>query len=141
MALLFELKQKLSQGFLGAWKRYPNKNGKVPAQRAWNKKVTAPEIEAKVHGALDWQIPYWQTLDWYHPPMFATYLNQERWEDEPPTTTVNRPTAKVTPIKPLPTMAEQQLDARNRIRSLIATGMDPEEAKQQIYREMGWIKE
>lgn len=135
MALLFELKQKLSQGFSVLWTRYPNKNGKKDAEKAFGQVVTTPEIEAEVHGALDWQIPYWQTMDWYSPPYLATYLRKERFRDERPTPTPSRTTAK-----PPTVMAVQQLNARNRIHSLIATGMDPEQAKQQVYREMGWIK-
>lgn len=139
MALLFELKQKLSQGFSALWTRYPNKSAKQDAAKAYSQIVKTPDIDAKVHGALDWQIPHWESLDWYHPPYLATYLRKRRWEDEQPTTTPNRPI--VTPPKTLVPMALQQQDASARIRSLIATGMDPEEAKQQVYRAMGWVKE
>lgn len=136
MALLFELKQKLSQGFSVLWSRYPNKKDKKGAEKVYDKIVT-PEIDEKIHAALDWQIPEWEALEWYTPPYLKTYLNQERWTDQPTKkTTINRPTAKVLPL-----MAQQQMDAASRIRSLVALGVSPEDAKQQVYRDMGWVKE
>lgn len=135
MALLLQLTQKLSQGFSALWSRYPNKSAKRDAEKAFAQVVKTPEIEAEVHGALDWQIPHWESLEWYHPPYLATYLRKERFRDEKPKTTPNRATAKLVPL-----MVSNQMDAAARIKSLIATGMDPEEAKQQVYREMGWVK-
>lgn len=84
MALLFKLTQTLAQGFQTLWKRYPNKNAKQDAEKAYNQVVTTPEIDEKIHKQLDWQIPYWESLEWYHPPYLATYLRKRRFEDEPP---------------------------------------------------------
>lgn len=95
MALLLQLTQKLSQGFSAIWLRYPTKKARKDAEKAFNQVVTTPEIEAQIHTALDWQIPHWETLEWYHPPYLATYLRQERWTDEPPTTKPNPTTAKM----------------------------------------------
>jgi hypothetical protein len=136
MALLFKLTQTLSAGFSALWARYPNKNAKKDAEKAYGQVVTTPEIDAEVNQALDWQIPHWRTMEWYHPPYLATYLRKERFRDEKPTMTPNRPIAKAV----IP-MAAQQMDAAARIKSLIAAGVEPEEAKRQVYREMGWIKE
>lgn len=136
MALLFQLTQKLSQGFTALWNRYPNKSAKRDAEKAFGQVVISPQIEAEIHAALDWQLPHWQTMEWYHPPYLATYLRKERFRDERPTTTPNRLPAKVLPTP----MAMQQLDARNRINSLVALGVDPEDAKLQVYKEMGWVK-
>lgn len=91
MALFLQLRQKLSQGFHALWIRYPNKSAKKDAEKAFGQVVTTPEIEDEVHQALDWQIPHWQTLEWYHPPYLATYLRKERFRDEKP------------PEKPTPT--------------------------------------
>lgn len=137
MALLFELKQKLSQGFCALWKRYPNKSGKKDAEKAYGQVVKTPEIDEAVHAALDWQIPYWQTLEWYHPPYLATYLRKERFRDEPPQTIASR---SIAPPKTLVPMAVQQQDAARQIRLLVEAGMDREAAKQQVYRDLGWIK-
>lgn len=84
MALLLQITQKLSQGFSARWARYPNKSAKKDAEKAYGQVVTTPEIEAEVDSALDWQIPYWASLEWYHPPYFATYLRKERFRDEKP---------------------------------------------------------
>jgi hypothetical protein len=86
MALLFQLTQKLTQGFQALWVRYPNKSAKKDAEKAYGQVVTTPEIDAEVHEALDWQIPHWETMEWYHPPYLATYLRKQRFKDEPPPT-------------------------------------------------------
>lgn len=94
MALLFQMTPKLSQGFSVLWARYPNKKDRKGAERVYNKIVT-PEIDAKIHAALDWQIPEWDAMEWYTPPYLKTYLNQERFNDEPTTKkppTPSRPT-------------------------------------------------
>ena len=71
--------------FHSAWARYPTKSAKKDAQKAWGQVVTTPEIEAEIHAALDWQIPHWREMGWYHPPYFASYLRGERWTDQKPT--------------------------------------------------------
>jgi hypothetical protein len=139
MALLFEIRQRLSQGFSALWARYPNKNAKKDAQKAFGQVVTTPAIEDEVHRALDWQIRHWETLDWYQPPYLATYLRQERFRDEPPTP--KRPTRSLAIVKGSTPEQTQQQDVTARIQCLISRGMDPEDAKQQVYRELGWIKE
>lgn len=138
MALLFQLTQKLSQGFSAFWARYPVRKAKQDAEKAWNQKVT-PEIEEEIHKALDWQIPEWEAMDWYTPPLPATYIRKERYTDQP--TKPKPKTINPATVTRHVTMAEQQLDARNRIHSLIATGMEPEEAKDQVYRALGWRKD
>lgn len=76
-----------TQGFDRFWARYPNHSSRKDAEKAWGQIVTSPQIEADVHRGLDWQIPHWQTLPWYHPPYAATYLRKERFRDEPQGTT------------------------------------------------------
>ena len=138
MALLFQLTQKLAHGFSAAWSKWPRKEAKKDAEKAWHQKVTTPETEDKVFAAFEWQIPMLLERDPQYRPLLASWLRGERWEDEPPTpkkqttATASRHTASP--------MALQQMDASARIRSLVATGMAPEQAKQQVYREMGWVK-
>ena len=136
MALLLQLTQKLAHGFQGFWVRWPRKVAKLEAEKAW-KQVVTPEDEDAIQKALDWQIPIFERRDPERIPHAATWLRGRRWDDEPPKTpTPNRPIGRVeTP------MALQQLDATARIRSLIQTGMSPEDAKRKTYLEMGWIKE
>lgn len=141
MALLLQLTQKLAHGFQAFWERYPRRDAKKDATKAWGQVVKDAETEQKIHAALDWQIPMFEQRERQFIPLPASWLRGERWEDERPTTTPNRPTAKVVAIKPQTTMAEQQMDAQSRIRSLIATGMPADEAKRQVFLAMGWIKE
>lgn len=138
MALLFQLTQKLALGFQAFWVRWPRKVAKLEAQKAWNKVVT-PEDEDAIHAALDWQIPIFERRDPEHRPHAATWIRGRRWEDEKPTTTPNRVIEK-PPAKTLVPMAVQQQEASRKIRLLIDAGIDPDHAKQQVYREMGWIK-
>lgn len=136
MGTLLKLTQKLALGFLGFYTRYPRKEARKDAEKAWGKLQITPETEELIHAALDWQIPIYEQREKHFIPLPATYLRGERWTDEPPTPpkmTINRVTA-ITP------MVQQQLDASIRIKALVATGMDSETAKQQVYRELGWIK-
>ena len=138
MALLFQLTQKLSQGFAAAWAIWPRKEAKKDAEKAWRQKVTTLEIDAEVHDALGIWVPIFEERDPQYRPLLASWLRGERWNDQPPTP------KKVTLSPAIGRRLEdaiQQQDARNRIRSLVALGVEPEDAKEQVYREMGWIKE
>lgn len=96
MALTLAASQPL-HSFDAVWARYPNKSSKQQARKVYAKLVT-PEIAQAIHKALDWQLPHWQTLEWYHPPYLSTYLNQARYLDEPsPQKTANPTTAKIEP--------------------------------------------
>lgn len=141
--MLFQLVQKVSAGFQGFWVRWPRKVARRDAELTWNKVVISDSVEDAIHKALDWQVPLFLEREEQYRPHAKTWLNGRRWEDEPPTTTPSRVIAKapVVTIRPQTTMAEQQMDARNRINSLVATGMDREEAKRQVYLELGWITE
>ena len=136
MALLFELTQRLSQGFSGFWNRWPRKVGKLEAEQAWKKHVT-PEDEEPIHKALDWQIPIFEAREPEYIPHAKTWIRNRRWEDEPPT----KPKPKApTNIRPFTTEQMTQQDVGNQIQTLIRGGMSPEEAKQQVYRAIGWIR-
>jgi hypothetical protein len=94
MALLFELTQKLSQGFSAFWIRWPRKVDKAAAEREWNK-VVKPSDEPLIHEALDWQLPEFERRDPEFIPHARTWLHNRRWDDEKPkpkaTTTASRP--------------------------------------------------
>ena len=65
------------------WKMYPNKTGKGYANKCWDKKN--PDITL-VLKALEWQIKskQWLKNNGEFIPLPSTYLNQDRWLDEPP---------------------------------------------------------
>lgn len=140
MALLLKLTQKLAHGFQGFWDRWPRKVAKFEAEKEWNKIKPDPALEETIHKALDWQIPIFEQREPQYIPHARKWLHHRRWEDEPPTKTVSRPTVPLVPKAETP-MALQQMDAARRIRSLMATGMDRETAERQVYREMGWTEE
>lgn len=67
------------------WKHYPRKGGKPSAQKAW-KKIMSSELTAIRDGLKRWkQTEQWQKDGGQFIPYPATFLNQRRWEDEPPT--------------------------------------------------------
>jgi hypothetical protein len=65
------------------WSLYPKKIGKNAARKSWNK--IRPNIEAVIQ-ALTWQK---QSKQWFEKggqfiPNPSTWINQHRWDDEPP---------------------------------------------------------
>lgn len=70
-----------SNDFQKFWTAYPSKTGKGDAWKSWQK--IKPPVEI-VLLAINWQICSQKWKDGYIPNP-ATYINQRRWEDEPPT--------------------------------------------------------
>lgn len=85
MALLLKLTQKLAQGFLGFYNRYPRREARKDAEKAWGQIRVTPETEEAIHKALDWQVPLYEQREKHFIPLPASYLRGERWTDEPPT--------------------------------------------------------
>lgn len=71
------------QDFIAFWDAYPKKVGKGGAFISWERQ--APDLPL-VLAALAWQrqLPDWLKDAGAYVPNPATYLNQRRWEDEPP---------------------------------------------------------
>jgi len=66
------------------WQVYPRKVGKEAARRSWAKIKNKPLVLEQIKAALSWQT---KSEQWAKPqfvPHPATYLNQGRWQDEPP---------------------------------------------------------
>jgi hypothetical protein len=76
-----EISERYGPGFLEFWAAYPLKVGKAEAARSWKRKK--PPL-AKCLEALAWQkkTPKWAKDKIIPNP--ATWVNQGRWEDEPP---------------------------------------------------------
>lgn len=72
-------KESYSQDFETFWKAYPRAKAKSKSFESWKKKK--PNIE-QVLNTLTWQI---MSRDWQKGfiPNSLTYINQERWDDEP----------------------------------------------------------
>lgn len=69
-----------SDDFLKFWSFYPAKTGKGKAYESWRK--LKPPLD-RVLFALEWQRNLKKWREGFTPNP-ATYLNQRRWEDEPP---------------------------------------------------------
>lgn len=69
--------------FLAFWRLYPNRVKKPVAAAAWE--AERPDL-AEVLAALSWQtrLPDWLKEGGRFVPHPSTYINQRRWEDEPP---------------------------------------------------------
>ena len=65
------------------WRLYPRKVSKVMAYKAWQK--LEPDIN-QIIKALEWQTQQdqWTQGGGKYIPHPSTYLNQQRYEDEPP---------------------------------------------------------
>jgi hypothetical protein len=132
MALLLQLTQKLAHGFQAFWDRWPRKVAKVEAEKAWKKHVR-PEDEAPIHAALDWQVPMFEAREPEYRPHAATWIRGRRWEDERPTTTPSRPTAK-----PLPLWQQKHMTAAEQTQEVIRLmrdeGLTREEAIAKVFQ-------
>lgn len=84
-----EVKKKRSKSLVGFdefWSEYPRKVGKGDAEKSWLK-ISDPESTLLVVlSALAWQkrSDQWTKNNGEFIPHPATYLNQRRWEDQPP---------------------------------------------------------
>ena len=67
------------------WQAYPRKVGKGAARKVWAKLRPDTATVQQMLDALDWQRtqPQWVKDGGQFIPHLATWLNQERWEDEP----------------------------------------------------------
>lgn len=74
-------------GFDSFWSAYPRKVGKGNARKSWLKIGPGQELLTKILSAVerDKKTDQWQREGGRFIPHPATWLNQERWEDEPDT--------------------------------------------------------
>lgn len=75
-----------SDDFLEFWSVYPKKMGKGAAYKVFNRLKLGEKEKADIITALNWQkkSEQWLKDNGRFIPYPATYLNQRRWEDEPP---------------------------------------------------------
>jgi uncharacterized protein YdaU (DUF1376 family) len=73
------------------WKMYPKKIGKGGAEKAWEKIRSAKDNLDAIKKALSWQTKseQWTKDKGQFIPLPATYLNQQRWLDEKPSTAMS----------------------------------------------------
>ena len=65
------------------WAKYPRKEGKKAAYKVWLRINPTLEETKKMLSTLDWQLD-WLWEDHKYIPHPTTYLNGERYNDEPP---------------------------------------------------------
>lgn len=74
------------------WNAYPNRCSKKDARRAWAKLAPDLELVEQMLATLAWQIPLhrWDGEKAAFAPYPSSWLNGERWKDEPPLPAVRR---------------------------------------------------
>ena len=73
-------------GFDRFWQAYPRRLGKAEALKAWGKLKPDTRLLEAMLSTLTWQLesPEWTREGGRFIPHPTTWLNQHRWEDEPP---------------------------------------------------------
>ena len=116
------------------WKSYPRKVGKGAAKKAWIKNNCDAHID-KILKTLE---TYKQTEQWRKDngqfiPHPSTWLNQERWEDEPVQQSIKQPIKSPVPL------SQKDFDAIDyfveKIKSLYG-GKDKENELQKVYTQI-----
>ena len=92
--------RELVAAFKAFWSQYPRKVGKPAAERAWRAHVIRGGVQPdNVLTGLDAWCAYWTARD---EPQFvphpSTWLNQHRWDDEPPPLPKTRERQKVLDV-------------------------------------------
>lgn len=66
------------------WARWPRRDARQAALKAWARLKPSPELVETILAALEWQIPAngWTPERREFTPLPASYLNGRRWEDE-----------------------------------------------------------
>jgi hypothetical protein len=79
-------KREVETGFAEFWRQYPRKEGKQPALKAWNRLQGSFDMQ-KIIAALPAFIAcdQWKRDHGLYIPHAATWLNQRRFEELPPT--------------------------------------------------------
>ena len=74
------------EGFLEFWQAYPNSSARADAVKAWKKLNPDAELQKKIISAVEEQrnCAQWQRDGGQYIPHAATWLNGERWNDNPP---------------------------------------------------------
>ncbi len=88
-----------SDAFDKFWAAYPRKVAKIDAERAWAKIKDKTDLLPKILSALAWQseLTEWKKENRKYAPYPASYLNSQRWTDEPEKDTFSdEPSRKVT---------------------------------------------
>jgi hypothetical protein len=71
------------EGFSSFWSKYPKRVGKGAATKAWSKRKCASVRDA-IMAALECQRAFLLREGGKYTPNPATWLNERRWEDDPP---------------------------------------------------------
>lgn len=82
--------------FAQFWEAYPKKRDKARAQKAFDKLNPDQALLDRILAALAWQTKSaeWTRDEGRYIPLASSYLNGQRWEDEPSETQLDKPRMK-----------------------------------------------
>ena len=107
---------QVEQSFLVFWDEYPRKVGKAAALKAWLKIKPSAELHSRILKALTQQkkSAQWQRDDGQYIPHPTTWLNQGRWDDEPPEAKSHSVNAKRSTLSVLADMMAEETIPTNK---------------------------
>lgn len=79
------------EAFEDFWARYPRREAKKDALKAWTKLAPSQTVLDTIHAALDWQVEMLEAKDRCFRPLPATWLRGERFLDEDPNARRRKP--------------------------------------------------
>jgi hypothetical protein len=93
------MKTKEPTGFDLFWAAYPRRIGKGAARKAWTRIKPDTQLAAKMLETIGKQkrTPQWKKDGGVFIPHPATWLNQERWEDD---VEIDKPEPEAPPVNP-----------------------------------------
>ena len=76
----------VQNGFERFWEAYPRKQAKAKARQIWSRLKSDDDLlETMLDAIAKWRLTdQWQKDGGIYIPMPSTWLNQKRWQDEPP---------------------------------------------------------
>ena len=87
-----------SEAFDAFWERYPRKQKKGDAQKAWKGIKITQTLLGEMLATLAWQVKseQWREARGKYIPLPATWLRATQWLDEPPKSVARRASASPT---------------------------------------------
>ena len=125
------------QTFPAFWERYPRREAKKDATKAWVELDPSDALVATILEALEWQSHLWVVIEKRqsnHIPLGASYLRAERWTDERPASLAGW---KRQQLDQQQAAVDEQMAIAKRYEELMGQGMTRSDARQVIQQEKG----
>lgn len=91
------------------WARYPHRVAKRAAEKAFKAALKRADAETIIEGVEMYKQTKPQWCNWAHP---ASWLNADRWDDQPASASIPKPTTTPSTIAAKVLQAMQEADSR-----------------------------